>query len=115
MKAYFNFFAISILLLILASCAKLLPSSKAMVKSRWQDFDSAKSEYAKIIPRKTTLQDLQKLGFNPYEEPNIRILTATDIFNIFLPNTSIQIENLDPGIQNCIESKERCTAYRIEH
>ncbi len=105
---------IQIALLAMTGCSTMLPSSKVTVDSRWRDFDSAKAEYEKIIPGKTTLQDLKEMGFDPYTVPNIRILTATDVISIFMPNPSIKLETLDPGLQKCIESKGRCIAYRIE-
>jgi hypothetical protein len=114
MKTRLKSFLIGIIFLILTGCAALLPSSKATVNSPWDDFNSAKQEYEKIIPEITTVSDLKKMSFNPYEVPNIRILNVTEIIGVFLPNPSIRIEDLDPGIQKCIEKKQRCTAYRIE-
>jgi len=114
MKTRLKSFLIGIIFLIFTGCAALLPSSKATVNSPWDDFNSAKQEYEKIIPEITTVSDLKKMSFNPYEVPNIRILNVTEIIGVFLPNPSIRIEDLDPGIQKCIEKKQRCTAYRIE-
>ena len=54
------------------------------------------------------------MSFNPYEEPNIRIMNVTEIIGVFLPNPFIKIEDLDPGIQKRIEKRQRCTAYRFE-
>jgi len=103
------------LLFMPLGCASMLPSSKVMVISPWQDFDSAKTDYGKIIPGQTTLEELNKIGFSPYTVPNIRILNATDTINIFMQNPSMRIENLDPGVQKCLEVKGgRCTSYRIE-
>ncbi len=96
------------------SCRGLLPTSKTLVKSRWQDFGSIQADYEKIIPGKTTMEELNQMGFAPNQEPNIRILNATDIVNMFLPNSSIRLEDLHPGLQKCIESREQCIAYRIE-
>jgi len=94
-------------------CARLLPSSTIISKSPWQNFDDAKSIYDRITPGLTTVADLEKLGFNPFLTPNIKILNATEVINIFLPNPSIKKEDLDSGIQQCIESKDQCTAYQI--
>jgi len=102
------------LLFMTLGCASMLPSSKVMVISPWQDFDSTKADYGKIIPGQTTLEELNKIGFSPYTVPNIRILNATDTINIFMQNPSMKIENLDPGVQKCLEVKARCTSYRIE-
>jgi len=113
MRRYLNFLSISLLFMNLTGCASLLPSSKVTVKSPWKDYDSAKVEYEKIIPGITTLAELNKLGFNPYEVPNIRIMNTTEIINVFMPTPAIRIENLDPGIQKCIGSRDRCKAYQI--
>jgi hypothetical protein len=96
------------------SCAKLLPSSKKTLNSPWTDYESAKRDYMKIVPGVTTVADLKKLGFDPNLVPNIRIMSTTEVISIFIPNSSIVIESLAPGIQQCIQSKDRCTAYIIE-
>jgi hypothetical protein len=103
-----------LLLLLFVGCARLLPSSKTTIISLWEDFDSAKSNYEKVIPGKTTIEELNQIGFDPYKVPNIRILNATDTINIFMQNPSLRIENQDPGVQKCFEVKARCTSYRIE-
>jgi hypothetical protein len=109
-----NLIYLAVFLFIFTGCANLLPSSKSMVDSPWQDFNSAKLEYEKIIPGITTVDDLKKMNFNPDVVPNIRIMNVTEIIGLFMPNPSIKMEDMDPGIQKCIESRQRCTAYRIE-
>lgn len=103
-----------LLLLVCAGCTKLLPSSKITLVSPWDDYESANREYMKIIPEKTTLAQLKELGFDPGVVPNIRIMSATEVVGVFVPNSSIEINSLAPGIQKCIRSKDRCTAYKIE-
>jgi hypothetical protein len=101
------------ILLTFTGCSALLPSSKITIQSPWSNFDGAKAAYERIIPGKTTVDDLKSFGFDPYLMPNIKILNATEVINLFLPNPSIKKEDLDPGIQKCIESKDRCKAYQI--
>jgi hypothetical protein len=113
MKTYFSYPAFFILLLFITGCTSLLPSTKITVNAPWDDFNSVKLAYEKITPGSTTKQELQKLGFDPYSVPNIRIMAVTEIISVFLPNPTIRIHDLDQGIQNCIESKDRCTAYQI--
>jgi hypothetical protein len=112
MKACFNFLVIFISLISM-NCANLLPTGKATVKSPWTDFHSCRLDYEKITPGITTVAELKKMGLDPYAVPNIRIMNATDVINVFMPTPSIRKEDLDPGIQKCIESKDRCTAYQI--
>lgn len=114
MKTYLNFLAIFLLVMTVTGCANLLPSSKVTVKSPWQDYNSAKSDYGKITPGLTTVEDLNKLGFTPYQTPNIRILNVTEIITVFMPTPAVRMESLDQGIQQCIGSKDQCVAYRIE-
>jgi hypothetical protein len=102
-----------VLLLMFTGCASLLPSSTIITESPWQNFDSAKLNYDKIKQGVTTVADLRKLGFDPFQTPNLKILNVTEVINLFLPNPSIKKEDLDPGIQKCIKSKNRCTAYQI--
>lgn len=113
MKTYFNSRVMIVSLLLFTGCASLLPSSTIVTKSPWQNFDSAKLNYDQIKPGVTTVADLKKLGFDPSSTPNIKILNVTEVINIFLPNPSIKKEDLDRGIQKCIKSKNRCTAYQI--
>ena len=113
MKAVLNFFVISLSFIIMTGCAKLLPSGQTVVRSPWENYNSAKSEYEKIVPGVTTVAELNKLGFNPYAVPNIRILNTTEIISLFMPTPAIKIENLDPGIQKCIASRDHCKAYQI--
>jgi hypothetical protein len=112
-KIYCNSLVVIVLLLMVAGCAALLPHSTITTISSWENFDGAKLTYDKIIPGTTTVADLKRDGFDPFLVPNIRILNVTEVESIFLPNPSIKKEDLDIGIQKCIESKDRCTAYQI--
>jgi hypothetical protein len=114
MKTVGKLLVMSLFCFLYAGCAFLLPTGKTTIISPWQDFDGAKAQYDKIIPEKTTAEELSSMGFNPHTVPNIRILNATDTINIFMQNPSMRIESLDPGIQKCAEARTRCTSYRIE-
>lgn len=103
-----------IVLFLFAGCTYLLPSRENIVHSHWNDFHGAKLDYEKIIPGVTTLDDLNRMNFNPYKVPNISIINTTEIINLFMPNPSIRLEDLDPGIQKCIKSRDRCMAVKIE-
>ncbi len=114
MNAYCKLLVAVFICFLFAGCASLLPSTHTTVISLWEDFDTAKANYGKIFPGKTTIEELNQIGFDPYRVPNIRILNATDTTNIFLSNPSIRVQDLDPGVQKCFEMKTRCTSYRIE-
>ncbi len=101
------------LLFVPAGCANLLPSSKVTVQSPWKDYNSARLTYEKIIPGSTTIAELKQYGFDPETVPNIRIMTVTEIISMFMPNPTIRMDDLDPGIRKCIASKNSCMAYQI--
>lgn len=98
---------------ILVGCkgSEILPSKQTDVQSPWQTFDEAKQAYDLVIPNYTTQEELQEIGFDPYQTANVRILTYLEIIQRFLPNPAIQIEQLDEGIQRCIKAREKCYAY----
>lgn len=96
------------------SLKELLPSSKTTVSVPWKNFEEAKNAYDQVIPGRTTIADLKKLGFDPYVTPNIKILNSTDIINRFMPNPTIRKEYLDGGIQKAIEARGRCFGYLFE-
>jgi hypothetical protein len=112
-KTYCNSLVMIVLSLMFTACAALLPHSTITTQSPWENFDGAKLTYDRIIPGTTTVADLKKFGFDPFLTPNIKIMNVTEVEAIFLPNPSIKKEDLDIGIQKCIESKDRCTAYQI--
>jgi hypothetical protein len=80
-------------------------------KSPWETFDEAKSAYDSIILNTTTTTDLKALGYDPYNTPNVRILSYLDILQKFNPNNSVKSEDLPPTVKACLDSREACLAY----
>ncbi|MEW6500798.1 MAG: hypothetical protein ACOY8P_12290 [Thermodesulfobacteriota bacterium] len=99
---------------LLAGCSTMLPVSKTDVESTWESFEQAKEAFDRITPYQTTRLDLTALHFDPFKTPNIEILTYLDIVQHFMPNTSIRVEDMDLGVQECIRAGERCQAYVIK-
>lgn len=54
------------------------------------------------------------MGFSHECTPNLEILTYLDIIDRFVPNASISMEDLDPVVRSCIESKDCCQAYELD-
>lgn len=101
------------LFISLAGCGSLLPSAKQTTKSQWKSFEEAKKTVEAIIPSKTTVEDMKKMGISPFAAPNIKTLTYLDIIQRFMLNPSIKKEDLEDGIRSCIEAKGRCYAYEV--
>jgi len=109
-----NYTLLIILVILLANgCAGLLPSIEKTTQSPWDSFDSAKESFDKIVPQKTTSEDLKKLNFDPFETPNVKLITYLDLTERFVPNESISLEDLPPGVRSCLAAKEACQGYEI--
>lgn len=97
--------------LLLAACSNALPRTEDTTRTRWDHFDQALKDYNKIIPYETTTEELKKLGYDPYTQPNISVLSYLDIMARFMPNQSITLDDLDPGVSFCLRAKNKCMAY----
>jgi hypothetical protein len=99
--------------LCLSGCASLLPSGKAVPEGPWKSFDEAKASYDRIVPERTTVKELAELGFDPFQTPNIAILSYADLRRRFSV-TSLSGDELDPLLRDCLAARERCTAYETD-
>ncbi len=100
--------------LTINACSSALPREESNVESRWGNFQEAMADYEKIEPYETTLKELRELGYDPYSQPNIRILSYLDIIQRFMPNQSIKLEDLDAAVSYCIKSRANCIAYEAQ-
>jgi len=106
--------AVAALLVATTGCKSLFPSEASTTKTPWTNFHSAQTAFEKIVPYETTTEDLIAMGFDPYYTPNIKILTYLDILQQFVPNSSITLDDIDPAVRECLESKDACKAYQLE-
>jgi len=106
-------FCSAVLLLFLTGCSGLLPSIEQTTKSPWESFGEAKKSFDKITPRKTTTEELKQLGFDPFETPNVTLITYLEIIEHFMPNPSITLQHLDPGVRACLKSRHACHGYAV--
>ncbi len=105
--------AIPVLLLtaMLGACGNVLPHTEDTARTRWDYFDDALNDYNKIVPYETSVDQLKKLGYDPFSQPNIKVLSYLDIIARFMPKQSITLEDLDPGLSNCIRAQNKCLGY----
>lgn len=101
--------------LALAGCSSLLPNQEAIVEGPWQSFQEAQQTFDKVIPYKTTVQELQQLRLDPGANPNVIILNYSDILRRFVPSTAIDGFELEKGVQDCLVAKATCKGYEINH
>ena len=97
----------------LAGCAALLPTSHAEVNSPWRTFDEAKVAIERIQPGRTTAAELRASGIDPYESPNLQLLSYSDILLRFPMGASAANGPMDRGLHECLEAGKSCTGYYI--
>jgi hypothetical protein len=107
------------LMLSLVSCGgySLLPHETKMASTNFQTYSQVEAAYTTIIPGKTRMVDLPKLGFDTATTPNVEILSYLGVIERFMPRNSMSFDHLAPPVQACIEAQDRCSAYvfRPEH
>lgn len=96
-----------------SGCAGLLPKSTSVTKSPWASYREAQLTFDKVIPGKTTQEELRDLQLDPETNPNIAILNYSDVLMRFLPNNSIGLSDLDVGVRECIAAKTICKGYAV--
>lgn len=114
MKAFTMCLLYLALVLTTTGCKSLFSSTSQRARTPWQNFEEAQGAYDKVIPHKTTLTELKTMGFDPLTTPNVKILTYLDIIQRFIPNSSITLQDLQPDVRDCIESKDCCHAYEMD-
>lgn len=97
----------------LAGCSSLLPRSDAVIEGPWKSFEEAQQTFDKIIPYQTRGDDLKAIGLD-LNGPNITILTYSDIVRRFIPGPSINSDELDAGVRDCIKGKMACKGFEID-
>ena len=100
---------------LLGGCAAggLLPDASVAVRAGFDDFDAARSAFERIEPYRTTLDDLKGLGFDTATS-NVRLIGYPDIVGRLAPNSALSLEQLDPGIRDCILARLECRAYEFQ-
>ena len=106
--------SLATVVLLAMGCRALHPSSSTAVKSPWNSFEEAQGAFDRIASGQTTTNELECLGFGPFANPNVKILTYLDVMTRFLPNVSIRKEDLPTTVRDCLEAKEGCQAYEID-
>jgi len=97
-----------------SGCKTLLPSGQEAATGTWKTYVDAEQTFKKIIPNKTTKEDLRVLGIDFKETPNLKILTYLDVMERFkLDSTVFNNLKLPPGIEGALNKHDKCRAYEL--
>lgn len=99
---------------LLAGCADMLPTSRQDVSNRWQDFEDAKNSFDQIVPYRTDMDTVRKLGFDPFRTPNMQILNHSQVVRTVLPLPTQEQTTIPQGILECMKAQEGCVGYFME-
>lgn len=106
--------ALGLSVLSFAACSTLLPRGESVADSPWNSFDEAQQTFDKIVPYKTTVEDLRSFKLDPLRNPNITLLNYSDVLRRFIPSPATNMQDLDPGVQDCIRAKSACKGYEVD-
>lgn len=104
----------ALIFLFLSGCSALLPKGETKTEGPWKSFWDAQQTFDQIVPHKTTIEDLRRLNLDPASNPNITLLNYSDILRSFIPSPSINADDLDAGVQECIAAKAACIGYEVD-
>jgi hypothetical protein len=102
------------LLVLTTGCQSLFLSKQSATMSQWTNWDQVTTDFNKIAPNHTTVNDLKMMGFDPTVTPNIKIMPYVDIMPIFMPNPNIHMDDLPVGVRVYVEAKQDSQAYLVE-
>jgi hypothetical protein len=97
--------------LLLGGCANLLPRGSSQVPSGFDSFEAAVQAFDKIVTYRTDVEQLKALGFDVQGGANVTQIPYPQLMVSLAPDRGIPFEALDPGIRDCILSRQACRAY----
>jgi hypothetical protein len=100
----------------LAGCSSLLPKTTETsgdAKTAWQTYQQAEQTFARIMPGKTTVEELRAQHLDPRANANMRVVPRYEIVQRFMVNSTVTLADLDDGVRQCLEAREACTGWEI--
>jgi hypothetical protein len=113
MKTFFTLCFVVSALVLTTGCRVLFPDEDNRPQNSWTTYEQAQSAFDRILPHQTTVTDLRKMGFDPTNSPNMKVLTYLDVIGRFLPNQSITKGDLPPDVRYCLEAKDGCRGFEL--
>jgi len=89
----------------------MLPRGTSDTPSPFESFDQARAAAESIAPFKTTVAQLKAMGFDKEEGKNVTLIPYPDVLARLAPYSGVPMDELDPGIRECIKAKTACRAW----
>lgn len=97
--------------LLISGCAALLPRASSVTNSPWKSYGAVVNSYEQVVPDRTTVHEMKKLGFDIYSTPNLKILSYVDVA---VASQSMKKEETSSGILACLKAQSLCNGYVFE-
>ena len=97
----------------LAGCGNLLPVTSTDARVGFDSYEMAEQALAKVVPYRTTLTELEGLGFQPSQSANVMRIGYPDSIARLAPNSAVPMDSMDPGIRECIMARRECQLYEF--
>jgi hypothetical protein len=102
--------AASVCALGLGACGSLLPQQTDHASGQFKNYAALKQAYDHVTPGRTRVNDLSGMGFDS-SEPNVEELSYLGVMERFLPRANMGLNDLAPEVRNCVNLRQRCTAF----
>jgi hypothetical protein len=82
-------------------------------RSSFDSFEAAQQAIERVVPFRTTVEELGALGFDVRANANVTLIPYPALIERLAPNQSVPLDALDPGIRECILSHMACQTYQF--
>lgn len=104
---------LAIMVFALADCAESLPRSEQVTRSTWPTFAAAKAAYDEVKPGETSVEALKKMGYDPYSDTNVRVMSYLDINRLFVAGDSKTTATIPNAVRGCLDAQAACLGYGV--
>lgn len=95
----------------------MLPHGRDEDISSFASFEAARDALEHAVPYSTTVDGLKALGFDINGSGNVMQIPYPELISRLAPHPGVRLEDMDPGIRDCIAAREACRVYvfSMEH
>ena len=98
---------------LLSGCTTMLPAGSTDDQIGFDSFQAAEQALGRVVPYRTTLSELEAVGFKTRHSPNVVRIIYPDSIARLAPNSSVPLETMDRGIRECIAARMACEVYEF--
>lgn len=97
--------------LALGGCTSLLPRVSSATPSPFDSYAQAQAAAERVVPFKTSVDQLAALGFDTRDGRNVTVIPYPDIVARLAPYSGVPLDQLEAGVRACIAARSECQGY----